>query len=97
MTCTATPPALFEMGDINLTPGAIEALEATGQQPEEFLTRHARLDQGALSDDDHRENLFSLDKPLRIFSAFMTSSGVKLWIITEADRSRTTILLPDEY
>lgn len=80
-----------------MTPGAIEALETAGQQPQEFISRHARLEQGELCDEDHRENLFSVNKSLRIFSAFKTATGVKLWLITEADRSATTILLPDEY
>jgi hypothetical protein len=80
-----------------LTPGAIEALEEAGQSPQEFISRHARLEQGELSAEDYRENLFSVDKQLRIFSAFKTAQGVKLWVITEADRSSTTILLPSEY
>ena len=80
-----------------MTPGAIETLEEAGQSPQEFISRHARLEQGELSSEDHRENLFSVDKPLRIFSAYKTVQDDKLWIITEADRSSTTILLPSEY
>ena len=87
----------FPLGRVFLTPGAIEALEEAGQTPEEFISRHSRLEQGELTDADHRENLFSIDKPLRIFSAFKTAQGVKIWCITEADRSATTILLPSEY
>ena len=98
-TATNTTPALirFELGRLYLTPGAIEALEDAGQSPQEFISRHARLERAELCDDDHRENLFSVDKPLRIFSAFKTVRGEKLWVITEADRSATTILLPSEY
>jgi hypothetical protein len=80
-----------------LTPGAIAALEEAGQSAQEFLSRHARLEQGELSDEDYKENIFSVDKLLRIFSAFKTAQGVKLWLITESDRSATTILLPSEY
>lgn len=80
-----------------MTQGAIEALEEAGQSPEEFISRHVRLEQGELCDEDHRENLFSVDKSLRIFSVFKTAGGIKLWVITEADRSATTILLPSEY
>ncbi|MGB7924094.1 MAG: hypothetical protein WCF57_12695 [Pyrinomonadaceae bacterium] len=87
----------FPLGRMFLTPGAIEALEEAGQSPQEFINRHARLEQGELSEDDYQENLFSVDKALRIFSAYKTAQGVKLWIITEADRSATTILLPSEY
>jgi hypothetical protein len=87
----------FSLGRLFMTPGAIEAIEAAGQGPEEFISRHVRLEQGELSEEDHRENTYSVDKPLRIFSAFKTSNSDKLWIITEADRSITTILLPSEY
>ena len=94
-----TTPALigFALGRLYLTPGAIEALEDAGQSPQDFINRHARLEQGELCDEDHRENLYSVTRPLRIFSAFKTGRGVKLWVITEADRSATTILLPSEY
>lgn len=87
----------FSLGNIYLTPGAIEALQESGQYAQEFINRHARLEQGELCDADHKENLFSVDKPLRIFSAYKTEKGTKLWVITEADRSATTILLPSEY
>jgi hypothetical protein len=102
LTTAATPdttpsPVRFQLGRLFMTPGAIEALEEAGQSPQEFISRHARLEQGELCEDDHRENLFSVDKHLRIFSTYKTARGVKLWIITEADRSATTILLPSEY
>jgi hypothetical protein len=87
----------FPLGRTLITPGALEALDAAGQHGREFLDRHVRGDWGDLSDDDKRENEFSVDKPLRIFSAYHTAKGVKLWVITEADRSATTILLPEEY
>ncbi len=87
----------FSLGQIVATQGSLDALEEAGQSPQEFISRHARLEQDELVDEDHRENLFSANKSLRIFSAFKTSKGVKLWIITEADRSSTTILLPEEY
>ncbi len=60
------------------------------------LRRHAHFDWGDLSDDDKRENDYSLDKHLRILSAYQQGDW-KIWIITEADRSATTILFPDEY
>jgi hypothetical protein len=94
---TTQSKARFPLGHLFVTPGAIEALEEAGQSPHEFLARHARLEQGELSDEDQRENKFSVDKRLRIFSAFRTAKGEKLWLITEADRSATTILLPEEY
>jgi hypothetical protein len=94
----STPsPIRFQLGRLFMTPGAIEALQESSQSSQEFISRHVRLEQGELSSEDHKENLFSGDKALRIFSAYKTSQGVKLWIITEADRSATTILLPSEY
>jgi hypothetical protein len=94
---TTAGAARFPLGSLYLTPGAVEALEEARQPPQEFINRHARLEQGELCGEDYRENLFSVDKPLRIFSAFKTSQGVKLWVITEADRAATTILRPEEY
>lgn len=96
-TATAETTRRFPLGRTFLTPGAIEALREAEQSPLEFISRHVRLEQGELCDEDHRENLFSVDKPLRIFSAFKTTRGVKIWCITEADRSATTLLLPSEY
>ena len=87
----------FPLGQIMATHGALEALEEAGQSAQEFISRHSRLEQGELSDEDYRENLFSVDKHLRIFSAFRTAKGLKIWVISEADRSTTTLLLPDEY
>ena len=94
---TTAGAARFPLGRLFLTPGAIEALAESEQMPQEFINRHVRLEQGELCDEDHRENLFSIDKSLRIFSAFKTGKGIKLWVITEADRSATTLLLPGEY
>lgn len=96
-TETTAGAARFPLGRLYLTQGAIEALEDAGQSAQDFISRHVRLEQGELCDEDHRENLFSVDKPLRIFSAFKTARDEKLWVITEADRSSTTALLPNEY
>jgi hypothetical protein len=94
----STPsPVQFQLGSIFATPGAIDALEASGESAQTFINRHARLERGELCDEDYKENLFSVSRELRIFSAFKTSQGVKVWVITEADRSATTLLLPSEY
>jgi hypothetical protein len=90
-------PARFPIGRTLITPGAAEALEESGQQGAELLRRHVTGDWGDLCADDRAENEFSVDKELRILSAYSTAKGVKLWVITEADRSATTILLPSEY
>lgn len=87
----------FALGQTFITPGAEEALQIAGQTATEFLRRHMSGDWGDLSDEDVKENEFSLKEGLRLLSAYQTGKGQKLWIITEADRSATTILLPSEY
>jgi hypothetical protein len=88
---------LFPLGQIVATPGALEALESSHQSPAEFLTRHARGDWGELSADDVAENEFSLKNGFRLFGSYATANGQTIWVITEEDRSLTTLLLPDEY
>ncbi|HYX29128.1 MAG TPA: hypothetical protein VE863_11220 [Pyrinomonadaceae bacterium] len=87
----------FVLGQTYITPGAEEALMIAGQTGIEFLRRHMSQDWGDLSDEDVRENDLSLREGFRVLSAYRTVKGQRLWIITEADRSATTILLPDEY
>lgn len=88
----------FALGQTFITPGAQEALQIAGQTELEFLRRHMSGDWGSeLSEEDVQENELSLKKGFRLLSAYRTGKGQKLWIITEADRSATTLLLPDEY
>jgi len=87
----------FALGQTYITPGAEEALMIAGQTGIEFLRRHMSGDFGELADEDLRENGLSLRKGFRVLSAYRTTKGQKLWIINEADRSSTTILLPSEY
>ena len=87
----------FPVGRIVATPGALAALHAAEQTPHEFLARHMRKDWGDLSAEDRRENELSLREGFRLLSAYHTRLGEQLWIITEADRSASTILLPSEY
>lgn len=89
--------ARFQLGRLVATPGALEALQNAGQDAIEFIYRHQRGDWGNLSEGDKRENEFSVDRELRIFSAYHLKDEAKIWIITEADRSATTVLLPSEY
>ena len=96
-TATQSSVARFALGQTFITPGAEEALLIAGQTEIEFLRRHMSQDWGELSDEDVRENELSLEKGFRLLSAYRTAKGQKLWIITEADRSATTILLPSEY
>lgn len=94
---TKAGAARFPLGRLFLTPGAIEALEESGQQPSEFLRRHQSGDWGDLGREDKRENEFSVSRALRILSKYHTTEGAALYVITEADRLVTTILLPSEY
>ena len=87
----------FELGQIVATPGALAALKKAGQQPGEFLTRHVNREWGDLDEEDRKENDYSLEHAFRLLSAYKTNAGDRLWIITEADRSVTTLLLPEEY
>lgn len=88
---------LFPLGQVVATPGALEALENAGQEPVEFLQRHVTGDWGEVPPEDAQENELSVSQGFRILSAYTLSTRVKIWIISEADRSVTTLLLPDEY
>ncbi|MEN6494663.1 MAG: hypothetical protein ABFD16_10260 [Thermoguttaceae bacterium] len=92
----------FPLGQILATPGALRALQESGQSPQFFLARHVRGDWGELGDEDKTRNDQALVDGSRLLSAYRTLKGVKLWIITEAadddgHRSATTCLLPEEY
>ena len=88
---------LFSLGMVVGTQGAVDALEEAGQSPQEFLDRHVRGDWGDVPEADKHENDYSVQHGFRILSSYTTRAGDRIWIITEADRSATTILLPDEY
>ena len=90
-----TMTQLFIPGQIVATQGAL-TLSERGENLIRYLVRHLSGDWGDLDDEDKQENEFSLMNGFRILSAYNTISG-KLWIITEADRSVTTFLLPEEY
>jgi hypothetical protein len=87
----------FSLGQVVITPGALSALQVTRQSPLMFLKRHARGDWGELDAHDIAENEFSLRRGLRLLSAYTLTDNTRIWIITEADRSVTTLLLPAEY
>ena len=88
---------LFSLGQVVATPGALAALEKAGQGPQDFLSRHVRGEWGDLCEEDRRENAFSLERGFRLLSSYRTLAGSQLYVITEADRSVTTLLLPEEY
>ena len=87
---------LFQLGQIVSTPGAIDLMSQHEINGVELLTRHCTGDWGDLDRQDKKENDFSVKNGFRILSAYETKGG-KIWIITEADRSATTFLLPSEY
>ena len=88
---------LFSLGQIVATPGALEALEEARQAPLHLLNRHLIGDWGDLDKEDIKANNDALIYGDRLFSAYRLTTGEKVWIITEADRSSTCILLPEDY
>jgi hypothetical protein len=90
-------PARFPLGRIVITRNALNTLPS--EDVHQALARHAAGDWGDVCEEDRQENEFSLDKHLRLFSVYHTSETPprKFWIITEADRSATTVLLPEDY
>jgi len=87
----------LSLGQIVATPGALSVLQRAGQSAQEFLARHAVGDWGDLDAHDRRAKALALREGFRLVSAYRTTAGECLWLITEADRSVTTLLLPDEY
>ena len=87
----------FSAGQLVATPGALEALAQSGQTPDFFLDKHLNGDWGDIDDEDRLMNEQALRNGQRLLSAYTTLKGVRIWIITEADRSSTCILTPEEY
>ena len=91
------PPARFPLGTFCITSGAEAALLASDVCLADLLTRHVRGDWGEMDAQDRQANEAALRNGQRLLSAYRLPDGQMLWIITEADRSATTALLPDEY
>jgi len=91
--------ALFPLGSIGLTPGARDLLAAAGIAPRTLLARHVAGDWGDVPPEDARENALSLRAGFRLVSSYPVGDdpAARVWIITEADRSATCLLLPSEY
>lgn len=87
---------LFPLGMVVATPGALDLLDRNGINATTYLMRHQRGDFGTVCPSDRQENLLAVDHGLRILSAYDIEKE-RLWIITEADRTSTTLLLPAEY
>ncbi len=87
----------FPLGRLLATPGALEALNESMESFWRYVTRHSNGDWGDVSQADKAENELSLKEGFRLLSAYALKNGQRIWIITEADRSATTILTPKEY
>jgi hypothetical protein len=88
--------ASLPLGRVVATPGALKLLSEMGENPFGYIARHVAGDWGDLCAFDRRQNEIALKNGYRVFSSYDMPAG-RVWIITEADRSITTILLPEEY
>lgn len=91
------PPPLFPLGQVVATPNAIDALRTNNQSVFTFINRHQSGDWSEMSEDDQHANRDSVAGDTRILSSFAMLGGDRIWVLTEADRSATTVLLPEEY
>lgn len=87
----------FNLGQLVATPAALDALSANGQRAEQFLVRHVYGDWGDLDPPDKQANDHARKSGGRLLSAYTLGDGQKLWIIPEADRRSTCLLLPEDY
>jgi hypothetical protein len=88
---------LFPLGKLVATPGALAALQKAGQSPAELLSLHVRGQSGDISAEDRQENEYSLAHGFRLLSSYRTKANETIWVVTESDRSVTSLLLPSEY
>lgn len=87
----------FPIGQLVATPGALAAMSEANQTAMHFISRHITGDWGECCEEDRQANEDALVQGERLLSVYRTAKNVKLWVITEADRSSTCVLLPDEY
>lgn len=87
----------FSIGQLVATPGALAAMSDAGQNAMHFVSRHIVGDWGECCPEDQQANGDALVQGERLLSVYRTSKGEKIWVITEADRSSTCVLLPEEY
>ena len=88
---------LFDTGFVVRTPGALLALIDAQVSETSLVERHQAGDFGELCEEDRTANERSIEKGGRVFSSYAVAPDTKVWVITEADRSVTTLLLPSEY
>lgn len=89
--------ALFPLGMAGITPGAQQLLNSLAQSPLALLRRHQCGDWAHFDEHDQEANRLAVQEGGRVFSTFSVNESRKVYVITEADRSSTTILLPEEY
>ena len=95
---TRTPSlCLFALGNVVATPGALDLLDRTATNAAELLQRHQSGDWGSVPPEDAALNDYSVTHAGRLLSSYPLTESERLWIITEWDRSVTTLLLPSEY
>lgn len=87
----------FSLGRLVATPAAMDVLEVARVTAQSLLIRHMDCDWGDMCDSDKLLNDQALEDGGRLFSSYTLPTGKKVWVITEADRSSTTILLPEDY
>ena len=110
MASTATPVAspapaffgafktpLFPLGQVVATPGALDAISESAQTPGEFVSRHQCGDWGLVPDSDKTQNNENIFQEGMLHSSYKTRNDTVIWVITEWDRSATTLLLPSDY
>ncbi len=88
---------LFELGRLEFTPGAIQALAAAGTSPWVLVERHVHGDWGDVTDHEASANVLALVGRQCLMSAYNVGDSLRVWVFTEADRSRTTVMLPEDY
>jgi len=87
---------MFPLGDLRITAHALDLLLHVAASPTLFLVRHLRGEWGELPEEDKTANASALINGGRVVSRYFVAVGVYIYVITEADRSATTILLPEE-
>jgi hypothetical protein len=88
---------LFPLGEVRATPAAMRALADAAANPVHYLARHATGDWGEVRAEDRAANDHALRTGGRLLSEYRLRTGVRLWVLTEADRSASTLLLPSDY
>ncbi len=92
-----TSKALFALGQVVATPQSLSEIQKSGETPQDFINQHSQGQWGLVCEEDRQANEDALRNGERLLSVYKTKLGEKLYVITEWDRSATTLLLPEEY